>query len=134
MKGLREKFQNKNGFTLIEMLIVVAIIAILIAIGIPLANSALERTRETADKANERAAIAEAVICYMDASTREEYFSTEGVAFYVIENDNGKLQPEVPETGKGYGQSKKNMGQYVKITMKNGEPIATWTKATDFSA
>ena len=32
MKGLREKFQNKKGFTLIEMLIVVAIIAILVAV------------------------------------------------------------------------------------------------------
>ncbi|MCI9395007.1 MAG: prepilin-type N-terminal cleavage/methylation domain-containing protein, partial [Oscillospiraceae bacterium] len=29
MKGLREKFRKNSGFTLIEMLIVVAIIAIL---------------------------------------------------------------------------------------------------------
>ena len=36
MKGLREKFRNKKGFTLVEMLIVVAIIAILIVVSVPL--------------------------------------------------------------------------------------------------
>ena len=65
MKGLREKFQSKKGFTLVEMLIVVAIIAILIAISIPLINSALERARDSTDAANERAAKAEALVIFM---------------------------------------------------------------------
>ena len=41
MKGLREKFRKNSGFTLIEMLIVVAIIAILIMVSIPMISSAL---------------------------------------------------------------------------------------------
>ena len=50
---------NKKGFTLAELLIVVAIIAILIAIGIPVFSTAMERSRETVDLANIRAAYAE---------------------------------------------------------------------------
>ena len=40
---------NKKGFTLAELLIVVAIIAVLVAIGIPIFTSQLEKSREAAD-------------------------------------------------------------------------------------
>ena len=58
--------KNKKGFTLMEMLIVVAIIVILVAIMIPTFNSQLEKTREAADAANIRAAYAEAMVNYLD--------------------------------------------------------------------
>ncbi len=54
-----KKLHTKAGFTLAELLIVVAIIAILIAIGIPVFSTAMERSRETVDLANIRAAYAE---------------------------------------------------------------------------
>ena len=50
--------QNKNGFTLMEMLIVVAIIAVLIAVAIPVFASQLEKAREATDLANVRSAYA----------------------------------------------------------------------------
>lgn len=50
--------QNKNGFTLMEMLIVIAIIAVLIAVAIPVFASQLEKTREATDLANVRSAYA----------------------------------------------------------------------------
>lgn len=54
-----KKLQNKKGFTLMEMLIVVAIIAVLVAIAIPVFNGALTKSKEAADVANIRAAYAE---------------------------------------------------------------------------
>lgn len=45
---------NKKGFTLMEMLIVIAIIAILIAIAIPTFMNALEKSRQRTDEANAR--------------------------------------------------------------------------------
>lgn len=50
---------NKKGFTLIEMLVVIAIIAILVAIVIPVVGSATEKAKQATDASNVRAAIAE---------------------------------------------------------------------------
>ena len=49
----------KTGFTLMEMLIVIAIIAVLIAIAIPIFSSQLEKTREATDLTNVRSAYAQ---------------------------------------------------------------------------
>lgn len=57
------KLRNKKGFTLMEMLIVVAIIAILIAIAIPTFNMSLNKSKIAADAANIRSAYAQMQTC-----------------------------------------------------------------------
>ena len=54
-----KRSNHKNGFTLAELLIVVAIIAVLVAIAIPIFTSQLEKSRESTDAANIRAQYAE---------------------------------------------------------------------------
>ncbi len=54
-----KKRRNKKGFTLAELLIVVAIIGVLVAISIPIFTSQLEKSREATDIANIRAAYAQ---------------------------------------------------------------------------
>ena len=51
--------RNRSGFTLMEMLIVIALIAVLTAIAIPVFASQLEKSREATDLANVRAAYAQ---------------------------------------------------------------------------
>ena len=55
---------NKKGFTLAELLIVVAIIAILVAIAVPVFSSQLEKSREAVDRSNARSANSMAVSTY----------------------------------------------------------------------
>ena len=56
---------NKKGFTLIEMLVVIAIIAVLVAIVIPTVSNATTKSAAAADAANLRSFIAEASTDYL---------------------------------------------------------------------
>lgn len=60
--------QRRAGFTLMELLIVVAIIAVLVAVGIPIFASQLDRAREAACAANRRSLKAVVVASYLSGA------------------------------------------------------------------
>lgn len=82
------KKRNQKGFTIMEILIVVAIIAILVAIAIPTFNSALTKSKEAADVANLRAAYAEVMMAYMMGDT------TTAPTAKTVKDKAGKLNVE----------------------------------------
>ncbi len=59
---------NKKGFTLAELLIVVAIIAVLVAVAIPVFTNQLEKSRDATSVANMRSAYAEAQTAFLTES------------------------------------------------------------------
>ena len=63
------KKTNKKGFTLAELLVVVAIIAVLVAIAIPIFTAQLEKARESTDAANLRAAYAQLAVDTLSEGT-----------------------------------------------------------------
>ena len=62
---------NKKGFTLIEMLVVIAIIAILVAIVIPTVTNATEKAKEATDVANIRSYVAEYEIATLGSADEQ---------------------------------------------------------------
>lgn len=54
MRRRKNKLNNSHGFTLAELLVVVAIIGVLTAISIPIFTSQLEKSRRAVDMANAR--------------------------------------------------------------------------------
>lgn len=60
------KCLEKKGFTLAELLIVVAIIGVLVAISIPTFINNLRKARLATNQANARAAYAAALACYIE--------------------------------------------------------------------
>ena len=78
------KHNERNGFTLAELLIVVAIIGVLVAISIPIFNHQLEKAREATDLANIRSAYA---VLQAAAIAEESYYKirkhdTENISFF----------------------------------------------------
>lgn len=57
-----KKVNNKKGFTLAELLVVLAILAVLVAVAIPLFTGAIGTAEQTAKDANVRALRAAAVV------------------------------------------------------------------------
>ncbi len=90
--------KNNRGFTLAELLIVVAIIAVLVAIAIPVFTSQLEKSREATDMSNIRSAYAEAMAEYLANGADKSYYSV--VALKQQQDkwqntENGKLYTRV---------------------------------------
>ena len=80
---LKKIFKKEEGFTLAELLIVVAIIAVLVAVSIPIFTGQLKKSRLATNQANARAAKAAAVTQYLSdensSITGGVYDATTGV-------------------------------------------------------
>ena len=90
------KHQSKNGFTLAELLIVVAIIAVLVAVAIPVFSAQLEKSRDATSIANIRSAYAEA-----QAQTLEKgniYDAGDGNKKQVISVSNVRIESKNSDT------------------------------------
>lgn len=119
MNSLKNKMKKQGGFTLIEMLIVVAIIAILIAVSIPLVSNSMEKTQKATDAANERAAKAEITLMYLT----DTGFTTKKV--YAYDAIDGKLKTTVPT--EKYGQCTNHKTKFLNVMMdENGTVYMLW--------
>ena len=121
-----KKLTNKKGFTLMEMLIVVAIIAVLVAIAIPTFNGALTKSKEAADVANIRAAYAEYQVKAISGETIDDNTWPTLI---------GKVKLNYNSAGHGYslGTDKKTI-TYVSTKRDGGSSsdgkTYTWTLGT----
>lgn len=106
---------NKKGFTLMEMLIVVAIIAILIAVAIPVFSAQLHKARVATDWANLRS-------FYADIQT--DYMTT------------GEQNPKVPvdwHSSKDYDWHSVTFLNGQKVKMKAGRCAVSFTEDEGYS-
>lgn len=120
MKKLFNK-NGKKGFTLAELLIVVAIIGVLVAIAIPIFSAQLEKSRENTDIANLRAAKAAAVAMYLD--------DNESAGTYKFDAQKGVLVASTEDVN-GYGKGTTKDGGCEEFYMSSTENYAGDTDAS----
>ena len=119
---LRKKLKNKKGFTLMEMLIVIAIIVILLAIAIPSFNNSLNKAKTAADEANVRSYYAEVMVKNMTADTDKVDLKTDDVQAD-MENSGYTLQAKgatVTATGTTVDEYKIT---YTNDSLKDADPF-----------
>ena len=85
-----KKCSEKKGFTLAELLIVVAIIGVLVAISIPIFTNNLRKARLATNQANARAAYAAALACYIEDP---EKALTYGLGTYDVASGQFDFEP-----------------------------------------
>ncbi len=118
MKKLMRKMRERKGFTLAELLIVVAIIAVLVAIAIPIFSAQLEKSKEATDMANVRAAYATIVAEHIqDGSAHEVSVAAKQKDTSWETTDGGQLEVMVNGAASTYTYNAKASGTSYKVSI-----------------
>ncbi len=126
------KKNNNKGFTLAELLIIVAIIVVLVAVGIPILSIQLEKSREATDIANVRNAYAKVMVSVN--SEDKEPHNANGVTYI---HDRWYISVDLTQKQRGWqsgddfmigGISSKNQAQWVGDPKAEGTCLVSYTK------
>ena len=119
------KKNNNKGFTLMEMLIVVAIIAVLVAIAIPVFTNQLEKAREATDAANIRSAYAEVMTDTGRTTDTTGTKNDNGVTKKVTDNGEATWSKDVAPVQKQKGWQNTSITEIAGIKLADAtKPIA----------
>lgn len=137
------KLHNQKGFTMAELLIVVAIIAVLVAVAIPVFNKKLEKAREAYDIATMRQAASAAIDLYYAGVHDETSAHSNGMGWWppgsnsTADNCNafgaynpatGKFEDDKAKV-KAYG---KGTGENAKTTFVMGNTNGAYASNQDY--
>lgn len=126
-----KKLVNKKGFTLIEMLIVVAIVGILVAIAVPTMNSSLDKANAAADEANLRTAKSQLAVMIADpdqtAPTEKAIYNPETGKF---DGTVGTGEGEAFKASNCVGLCSDHKAAYITVVKENNELVVKWADAS----
>ena len=120
-----KKIKNSKGFTLMEMLIVVAIIAVLVAIAIPTFTTSLNKARVATDEANIRSGYASVMADVLTTKFEIEEADKpqDGKYVYYLNKDGSATVAAVADNQ--YTTLGKNTDAALKVA---GITVGTWDK------
>lgn len=119
---MMNKLEKRNGFTLAEILIVIAIIGVLVAAAVPLFSGQLEKSREATDLANIRAAYSELMTTVI---SEENYDFSTDVSLKQKKDDwqTANAQATLEKLATVVGVPEKDGGCTVSWDKTNSKPV-----------
>lgn len=128
---MKTKLRRTVGFTLVELLIVVAVIAILASIAIPAYGSQMERSREAVDRSNLETAKNLSVTDYMVEWATDPSFGGGDLTYYLVKSgtENG-MSIQADPTVSGVvdhiePQAAANSGKHIEVVVRDGGYIVS---------
>jgi type IV pilus assembly protein PilA len=119
LKWMREQLSRDEGFTLIELMVVVLIIAILIAIAIPSFLGFRKNAQDRSAQADLRSVL-----------LAEKAYYTENAAFTVADADLQAIEPNV-NTAVVRALSTAGDAVCMELVSASGDYFAIWESSTD---